>query len=75
MTKLNSKLSHANEITDYDLEHMQLYLDLFDMKKDRKSWAEIADHVWPNGKPDDYKKYLKDHHKRATWGRLMLGAK
>jgi len=50
------KLRHANEITKYDLENFQLYLDLFDMKKDGKSWAEIATVVWPSGKPAAYKK-------------------
>lgn len=67
LNKPQPKLRHANEITDYDLEHFQLYLDLFDMKKDGKSWAEIASFVWPSGKPADYKKFFKDHHKRAKW--------
>lgn len=67
MEKSAPTLRHANEITEYDLEHFQLYLDLFDMKKDGKSWADIADHIWPDGKPDGYKKILKDHHKRAEW--------
>ena len=67
MEKSARTLRQANEITEYDLEHHQLYLDIFDMKKDGKSWAEIAQYVWPNGKPDGYKKILKDHHKRAKW--------
>jgi len=42
-------------------------MDLFDIKRDGKSWAEIANIIWPGGKPADFKKYLKDHHKRAQW--------
>jgi len=67
LVKSPSRLRHANEITEYDLEHFQLYMNLFDMKKDGKSWAEIENIIWPGGKPADFKKYLKDHHKRAQW--------
>lgn len=61
------KLRHANEITEYDIENFQLYLDIFDMKEDGKSWADIANNVWLSGKPSGYKKYLKDHYRRAQW--------
>lgn len=61
------KLRHANEITDYDLEHFQFYMELFDMKTDGKSWSEIANFVWPSKKPDHPKKFLKEHYKRAKW--------
>lgn len=61
------KLRHVNEITEYDFEHRDFYLKLFDMKKAGMSWAEIANIIWPTAKPEHYKKYLKDHHKRAKW--------
>lgn len=67
MDRSDSKLRHVNQITDYDKEHFQFYLDLFDMKKTGKSWMEISEIVWPSDRPDAYKKYLKEHYKRAKW--------
>lgn len=67
MKETNTKLRHVNEITEYDKEHFQFYLDLFDMKEVGKSWLEISAIVWPSDRPEAYKKYLKEHYKRAKW--------
>lgn len=62
-----SKLRHVNEITEYDFEHHEFYLRLFDMKKAGMSWEEIANTLWHTDKPEHYKKHLKEHYKRAKW--------
>jgi len=60
-------LRHVHEITDYDRQWFGLYMELHDMKLAGKSWSEIGDITWPAGKPKNYKKLLKENHKRAQW--------
>lgn len=61
------KLRHVQAITEYDLQNFGFFMQLHDMKVDGLSWLQIANMVWPSERPSDYKKQLKEHHKRSQW--------
>lgn len=60
----------AQELTDYDLEHLVVYLRLLDAERDGAPWAEVASLVLgldPTGTPEQANQCWRSHLSRAQW--------
>lgn len=60
----------ADEITDYDLQHLVVYLRLLDAERDGAPWTEVASLVLgldPAAAPEQAEHCWRAHLARAQW--------
>jgi hypothetical protein len=60
----------ADEITEYDLGHLEIYLQLLAKKEDGASEEELCLevlHIDPAREPERARKVLEQHLERARW--------
>ena len=60
----------AGELTDYDREHLVIYLRLLDADAENADWAEVARAVLlinPSDAPERARRAWESHLARARW--------
>lgn len=67
MTNNPNNITHADHLTDYDKENLQIYTVIFDANQEGTPAEEIAKSIWGGDFQAQAAEHIDSHLKRFRW--------